>query len=64
MSHPQWDPAPSLPLGAPNVGVGPACLGKSSGWRGQKQSFEMLGCKSGRGGFFKKKLNEGLTLID
>lgn len=30
------DTAPAPPLGALNVGVGTACLGKESGWRGQK----------------------------
>lgn len=58
------DTAPTPPLGALNGGVGTACLGKESGWRGQKlRALKSCDVNKAGEGFLKKKTKE-LTLID
>lgn len=65
MSHPAVgsDTAPAFPLGALNQRVGTSCLGKKSGWRGQKR--RVLKCwdvnKAG-GWFFLKKNNRSVDI--
>lgn len=57
MSHPWWDPHSSCSsFGCPDVGFGTACLGKESGWRGQKLgALKSWDVKKAGEGFLKEK---------